>query len=151
MNLIKNYLLMNLDAPSAWGIYFQDSATPQMEGLIELHDNIMYYLVVILFAFAWIMISMIRTYISTKSPISHKYLNHGKIVPTQKCFKFNNMNFIKLYSTSSDVSVKFYEDAFSMRKLIIQDNKNKSGIYRWTNLVNNKTYIGSSINLTRRI
>ena len=29
-----------------WGIYFQDSATPQMEGLVELHDNIMYYLVI---------------------------------------------------------------------------------------------------------
>lgn len=93
---------------------------------------------------------MIRTYISTKSPISHKYLNHGKIVPTQKCFKFNNMNFIKLYSTSSDVSVKFYEDAFSMRKLIIQDNKNKSGIYRWRNKITNDIYIGQSVDLAKR-
>jgi hypothetical protein len=40
---------MSFDAPSPWGIYFQDSATPQMEGLVELHDNIMYYLVIILF------------------------------------------------------------------------------------------------------
>ena len=47
--LIYNFII-NLDDPSAWGIYFQDSATPQMEGLIELHDNIMYYLVIILFA-----------------------------------------------------------------------------------------------------
>ena len=35
-------LLLNtrayLDAPMPWGLYFQDSATPQMEGLIELHD-----------------------------------------------------------------------------------------------------------------
>ena len=37
-------------APTPLGIYFQDSATPHMEGLVELHDNIMYYLVVILFA-----------------------------------------------------------------------------------------------------
>jgi len=41
---------INLDAPMPWGIYFQDSATPQMEGLVELHDNIMYYLVLI---FIW--------------------------------------------------------------------------------------------------
>ena len=40
--ILKN---LQLDAPSPWGIYFQDSATPQMEGLVELHDNIMYYLV----------------------------------------------------------------------------------------------------------
>jgi cytochrome c oxidase subunit 2 len=39
---------INLDAPMPWGIYFQDSATPQMEGLVELHDNIMYYLVLVL-------------------------------------------------------------------------------------------------------
>lgn len=40
---------MHLDAPRPWGIYFQDSATPQMEGLVELHDNILFYLVIILF------------------------------------------------------------------------------------------------------
>lgn len=80
MNLIKNYLLMNLDAPSAWGIYFQDSATPQMEGLIELHDNIMYYLVIILFGVGWMLFSIIRNFASKKSPISHKYLNHGTLI-----------------------------------------------------------------------
>ena len=72
--------LINLDAPHAWGIYFQDSATPQMEGLIELHDNIMYYLVIILFSVGWILFSIIKNYISTKSPISHKYLNHGTLI-----------------------------------------------------------------------
>ena len=80
MNLITKNWIMNLDAPSAWGIYFQDSATPQMEGLVELHDNIMYYLIIILFSVGWIMISLVRNYISTKSPISHKYLNHGTLI-----------------------------------------------------------------------
>ena len=40
MLLLKNLLKINLDVPSPWGIYFQDSATPQMEGLVELHDKI---------------------------------------------------------------------------------------------------------------
>lgn len=150
MFLIKNILNINFDVPTPWGIYFQDSATPQMEGLVELHDNIMYYLVIILFAVAWVMLSIVRNYIETKSPISHKYLNHGKVVPTQKCFK-NNMNCIKFYSTSSEVnSAKFYEDAFSMRKIIIKDNKNKSGIYKWTNKITNDIYIGQSIDLSKR-
>lgn len=39
-----------------------------MEGLVELHDNIMYYLVIILFAVAWVMLSIVRNYIETKSP-----------------------------------------------------------------------------------
>ena len=46
------------DTPRPWGVYFQDSATPQMEGLVELHDNIMFYLVIILFGVGWIMISI---------------------------------------------------------------------------------------------
>ena len=40
-NNLRN--IISLDAPRPWGIYFQNSATPQMEGLIELHDNILFY------------------------------------------------------------------------------------------------------------
>ena len=40
----------------------------------------MYYLVIILFAVGWILLSIVRNYISTKSPISHKYLNHGTLI-----------------------------------------------------------------------
>jgi len=68
------------DSPRPWGLYFQDSATPQMEGLVELHDNIMFYLVIILFGVGWILISIVKTYTNTLSPISHKYLNHGTLI-----------------------------------------------------------------------
>jgi cytochrome c oxidase subunit II len=80
MNILKNFFNINFDVATPWGIYFQDSATPQMEGLVELHDNIMYYLVVILFGVAWIMLSIVRNFIETKAPISHKYLNHGTLI-----------------------------------------------------------------------
>jgi hypothetical protein len=49
MSIIKQLLVLHNDTARPWGIYFQDSATPQMEGLIELHDNIMFYLIIILF------------------------------------------------------------------------------------------------------
>ncbi len=78
MNILLKSI--NMDTPSPWGLYFQDSATPQMEGLIELHDNIMYYLVIILFGVGWILFSIVRNYISNKSPIAHKYLNHGTLI-----------------------------------------------------------------------
>ena len=68
------------DAPRAWGLYFQDSASPQMEALVELHDNIMYYLVAILFAVGWIQAAIIRNFQSSRSPISNKYLNHGTLI-----------------------------------------------------------------------
>ena len=68
------------DTPRPWGLYFQDNATPQMEGIVELHDNILFYLVIILFAVGWILFSIVRTYTNTLSPISHKYLNHGTLI-----------------------------------------------------------------------
>jgi len=82
MTFIINYIIFSIffDAPSPWGIYFQDSATPQMEGLVELHDNIMYYLVIILFAVGWVLLSIIINFFNLKSPISHKYLNHGTLI-----------------------------------------------------------------------
>lgn len=79
INLFKD-LQIRLDAPTPWGIYFQDSATPQMEGVIELHDIIMYYLVIILFGVGWMLFSIIWNFNHKKSPISHKYLNHGTLI-----------------------------------------------------------------------
>lgn len=43
-------------------------------------DNIMYYLVIILFAVGWILLSIIRNFVSSKSSISHKYLVHGTTI-----------------------------------------------------------------------
>lgn len=80
MNNFFNLFTVRCDAPRPWGVYFQDSASPQMEALVELHDNIMFYLVIILFGVAWILISIIRNYVSSKSPISNKYLNHGTLI-----------------------------------------------------------------------
>jgi len=34
---------------------------------------------------------------------------------------------------------------------ILENTKKKSGVYRITNLINNKVYIGSSVDLRRRI
>lgn len=173
MNLLLNLLNINisLDAPSAWGIYFQDSATPQMEGLVELHDNIMYYLVIILFAVGWVLLSIVRNYVATKSPISHKYLNHGiNSVPAQKCSNHNkynqSLNFfllpvysyikVRAYSTSSPkdtnnsnvdqfIPAAIYEDAFNMKKTILKDNAGKVGIYMLTNKLTGDIYVGQSI------
>lgn len=180
MNLLLNILNINisLDAPSAWGIYFQDSATPQMEGLVELHDNIMYYLVIILFAVGWVLLSIVRNYVATKSPISHKYLNHGiNSVPAQKCsnhnkynqsltfFLFPVYNYIKVraYSTSSPKDTKnsnidqfipaaIYEDVFTTtsKKEILKDNAGKIGIYMFTNKLTGDIYVGQSIDLRKR-
>lgn len=44
-----------------------------------------------------------------------------------------------------------YPDAFLNKNIILKDNKNKAGVYRWVNKVNGSTYIGSSVNLNQRL
>lgn len=48
-------------------------------------------------------------------------------------------------------NTKFYPNAEINKTLIYKDNYKKSGIYKWTNRINNKIYIGSAINLTKRL
>jgi group I intron endonuclease len=46
--------------------------------------------------------------------------------------------------------MKTYINAYKYKDLILKENKNKSGIYRWNNIVTGKSYIGSSLNLSKR-
>nr|QCS26203.1 cytochrome c oxidase subunit 2 [Acanthothecis fontana] len=80
LSLMEDISPNHCDTPRPWGLYFQDSATPQMEGLAELHDNLMFYLVIILFAVGWILFSIVRTFTSTLKPVSHKYVQHGTLI-----------------------------------------------------------------------
>ena len=51
----------------------------------------------------------------------------------------------------STVSEKVYPNSETYKDQILSDNKNKSGIYLWKNLINGKQYIGSAIDLTNRL
>jgi hypothetical protein len=46
--------------------------------------------------------------------------------------------------------IKSYFNPYEERILIFKENKNKAGIYVWTNLISSKSYVGSSNNLTLR-
>ena len=65
------------DAPQPWQIGFQDGASPSFEGIVELHDQIMFYLIVILLGVGWMLSSTIRKFNSYHNQIVHKYHNHG--------------------------------------------------------------------------
>ena len=61
-------------------------------------------------------------------------------------------NYAKLHTKAGKVvvPVKIYPNADLDKLGIISENKGKCGIYRWTNLINGKSYIGSSVNLNKR-
>lgn len=54
----------------------------------------------------------------------------------------NNINIVPLIH---------YPKADLYKNIVYQENKGKSGIYRWINLKNNKSYVGSSVSLSRRL
>lgn len=43
-----------------------------------------------------------------------------------------------------------YSNADTCKTIILSDNKGKSGIYRWVNITNGKSYIGSAVDLKER-
>lgn len=122
--------------------------------------------------------SIIISFIASKAPISHKYLNHGKSVPIQKCSKYNNhflnsfkftlplvlsVKQIRAYSSTNDnhsnhgqfTPVGIYENAFSMKKTILKDNDGKAGIYMFANKITGDIYYsrretGQSVDLRKR-
>jgi len=143
------------DVPLAWGLYFQDGASPSFEGIVDLHNRIMFYLVVILFGVSWVMISIVWNFNKSRNKLVYRYLNHGKNVPIQKCSKFDNIILkSKIYISwrsyttlsgnpleNNDINqVKVYEDVYDMRKDILKENKGKSGIYMLTTKLTNDTY-----------
>lgn len=59
---------------------------------------------------------------------------------------------VRNYSTTVPiVPIKIYRNADTDKLQIIIENKGKAGVYRWTNLKNGKTYVGSSTNLSLRM
>ena len=68
-NILNNNT--EFDSPEPWGLFFQDNATPQMEGLEELHNNIMFYLAIILFA-----VSMNNNFNNAIIIVKQKYLTN---------------------------------------------------------------------------
>ena len=81
--MLQNLFIFNPifnDAPQPWQLGFQDSATPGFSGIVELHNTIFFYLVVICVAVFWLLGSIMHYYSSNNNPIIHKYLNHGTLI-----------------------------------------------------------------------
>jgi hypothetical protein len=68
------------DVPLAWGLYFQDGASPSFEGIVDLHNRIMFYLVVILFGVTCVMLSIMRNFNKSDNKLVYRYLNHGTLI-----------------------------------------------------------------------
>jgi cytochrome c oxidase subunit 2 len=80
MTLLSFFLPLSCDAAYPWQIGFQDGSTPTFEGIVELHDTIFFYLIVISFLVFWMLATTISKFSSSKVGIVHKYTNHGTLL-----------------------------------------------------------------------
>jgi LAGLIDADG DNA endonuclease family/Cytochrome C oxidase subunit II, transmembrane domain len=68
------------DLAQPWELGFQDDASPGFTGIVDLHNTIFFYLVIISIGVFWVLGSIIYYYKSSNSLIVHKYLNHGTLI-----------------------------------------------------------------------
>jgi len=83
LNMLKSLNIITPvwnDAPEPWQLAFQDGASPSFEGIVELHDQIMFYLVVILVGVTWVLCSVMVNFSSNNNKIVYKYHNHGTVI-----------------------------------------------------------------------
>jgi hypothetical protein len=81
-NLLSVFFLTTIynDSPEPWAIGFQDGVSPGYTGIVELHDNIFFYLVVIAILVFWMLVSTIYFFNYSKTKITYKYLVHGTLI-----------------------------------------------------------------------
>jgi len=68
-----------------------------------------------------------------------------------QCRFFNTLSYKFYNNILQPKSTIMYNNALLDKDIILKDNKKKSGIYMWKNQINNKTYIGSAVDLGRRL
>jgi len=81
LNIILNNSIFNLNGGLKLPLYFQDSASPIMEGIVNLHNYIFFYLIVILIFVLFMIYNLIATYsFSVVKPTAVKELLFRSII-----------------------------------------------------------------------
>jgi cytochrome c oxidase subunit 2 len=65
------------DVAEKYQILMQDPASPIMAGIVEFHDNILYYLIIILTVVTYFILARVLT---NRGAIGLKYLNHSTVL-----------------------------------------------------------------------
>jgi len=73
------FQIVSCDAAESWQIGFQDAASPMMQGIIDLHHDIMFFLITVLIFVLWMLIRTLWHFNSKKNPIPARIV-HGTTI-----------------------------------------------------------------------
>nr|UVF63036.1 cytochrome c oxidase subunit II [Synarthrophyton patena] len=79
INLFYGVSLVYSDAPETWQIGFQDPATPIMEGIINLHHDLMFFICVISVFVTWMLFRTLWHFNSVQNLVPST-LTHGTLI-----------------------------------------------------------------------
>ena len=68
-NYIINSQLTFLDMAEPWQLGFQDPATPVMEGIINFHHDLMFFLIIITVFVCWMLFRVITLFDEKKNKV----------------------------------------------------------------------------------
>nr|YP_009054639.1 cytochrome c oxidase subunit 2a [Chromochloris zofingiensis]AIK29127.1 cytochrome c oxidase subunit 2a [Chromochloris zofingiensis] len=67
------------DAPHPWQCGFQDPATAAMEGLVDLHHDIMFFLIRIVCLVGWLGYRIVKEFHYTRQPMPERFNHHTNL------------------------------------------------------------------------
>ena len=80
--IVREWLFFTIapcDAAEPWQLGFQDAATPMMQGIIDLHHDIFFFLILILVFVSWILVRALWHFHYKKNPIPQRIV-HGTTI-----------------------------------------------------------------------
>jgi cytochrome c oxidase subunit II len=79
-NFIPLFFQINFDAPEDWQMYFQDPATPTMEKILDLHNDIQFFLIIIIAVVLWILLRAIYFFEETRwDTVRYAFTHHTRV------------------------------------------------------------------------
>ena len=77
--LISSHSFAYCDAPTPWQLGFQDSSTPIMEAIVDLHHKIFFYQVMISIFVLWLLVRALMLFNEKSNPTPSKVI-HGTLI-----------------------------------------------------------------------
>jgi heme/copper-type cytochrome/quinol oxidase subunit 2 len=115
--LYSDFLLKSLlafspiynDAAEPWEIGFQDSATTVHGGIVSLHDNIMFYLILIIIGVLWMILTILSLFSNKNNKLVYNYITKFNYnILKLKYITYNSFYKYSIYNTTILFIIYFF-------------------------------------------
>lgn len=73
------FVTSNADQPTPWQMLFQDPQTQAMEGIVDLHHDICFFLITILILVLWLGARIVYRFHHTRMPVPERFNHHTNL------------------------------------------------------------------------